>query len=313
MAGKQLFEKLHLDFSNALRCYLVKNNVDLENSVLSEDESEKLILVTKQFISEHMAKANVIYAEIKEDQESKLFNIMFNKIWGQSIRLSEIHEHLVSEIAAQTTQITLPINEENTKEYVLVKLLSSAARTYQEIVILLKHGYPYGAISLTRVLFEIAIITRFIANENEAVALEYYKSTSDEVDYNSKYEWARASGKFGNEKESITIKGLRVLSGFKEERYINLYTVYCNFAHSAPQIVNNDVDSDGINIYAGPKMCGIDAPGSNAAALINDVLRTVKGKNATEEIDLKIIFCLAWEDYLTDSYTRAAGNLQKDS
>ena len=315
MPDKDLFERIHPDFSNSLIGYMVKNNVKFKQASSSESESKKMILVTRQFISERMAEANKMYIELKEDCRAKQYNDKFTEIWGESIKLSEIHEYLISDIAAQTTHITLPLNDENIKEYVLARLLSSAIRTYQEIILLLRNGYPYGATSLTRVLFEIAIITRFISGENKAVALAYYNSASDEVDYNSKYEWARASGKFnkkfGKKPENITIQGLRKASGLEDKKFDNLYTIYCNFSHSAPQIVNNDVDTDDADIYAGPKTFGIDAPGIHAARFICDSLNSALGMKASLDLNLKIMFCMAWMDLVHESYKRSAERLDQ--
>jgi len=310
MSDFDLFEILHPDFSKAFFDFMIEHNVNFKNSELSGNENRKTIDLAKEFIEKCISNTKRILLINKEDREAQRFETTFQQVWGESICLSEIHEHLISEVAMQSTNIVLSDDDSNIKEYVLTKLLGNAIRTYQEIILLMKNGYPYGAISLTRNLFELSIITRFIAEESDEVSIAYYRSSNAEVDHNDRYAWARPSGKF-SKKERITIQRLRELSKFDDERFKDLYTIYCNFAHSAPQIVNNDVDTNSPNIYAGPKVNGIDAPGTNAAAFICDILLKVKGQNATQDINFKILFCLVWEEYTSESYKRAAEKLDR--
>lgn len=304
MLEKEIFESIHISFSQALKDYLINDGIDFENLTLSEDESEKMMQLVGKFITENLININEIYKGIQEDVDLESFHVEFNKIWGYCIKLSEIHERLISEIAFQTTKIALPLNDENIKEYVLNRLLCSAIRTYQEIILLMSNGYPYGAISLTRNLFELAVITRYIEQENEAVAWAYFNSSDAPVEFNHKYRWAALSGNF-KQKEIITFKKIKDISGF-DERFDALYTIYCNFSHSAPQIVINDVDTDIADIYAGPKTFGADAPGIFAATLVGDILTTVKLKNASLDARLKIIFCIGLAYHIRDNFSTLA-------
>lgn len=309
MHGVSFFEQLQPNFNEELSGYLLENNVNIENIALSEENSQKAVHVTKEFINKCTQNVDKILLENKDGVEARKFNNSFQQVWGESIKLSEVHECLISEIAFETTHIHLSTDDKSIKEYVLTKLLGNAIRTYQEIILLMKNGYPYGAISLTRNLFELSIITRFIQQENDEVSKAYYKSSDADVDYNDKYAWARPSGKF-SKNERITIQRLREISDFDDDKFKNLYTIYCNFSHSAPQIVNNDVDTDGLNIYAGPKTRGINAPGPNAAAFICDILLNAKLEKATPQTNWKIFFCLVWEEFLCESYNEAANKLE---
>jgi len=221
--------------------------------------------------------------------------------------LSQLHEQLIIELA--TDKIHIESVEKNKKEYVLSKLLGRGIRTYQEINLLVRNGYPYGAITLTRALFELAVITSFIDKQNDLVAEAYYNYSGDSVDTNSNYEWARPAGVF-KEKEKIRFNRLRELGVFGDDKYKELYTIYCNFAHGSPQVVNNEVGAETDAVYSGPTAYGLEAPATFAALIISEILLTVFFESCSRELTKKGLFCIEWAQYLKDKYEEKAASLK---
>ncbi len=301
-----MYDLLVPDFIRNFDAHLQCKGVNPDGQISDCKEAERLSTALQGFISQVAGSLNSKQIRSYTSKEDNTFYIEFHRFWSHCLQLSQVHERLIIDLAADKTHIES--TEDNRKEYVLSKLLGRGIRTYQEINLLIKNGYPYGAISLTRTLYELAIITRFIEMQDDCVARAYYNSSSDSVDTNSSYEWARASGAF-KEKEKIRFSRIREITGFNEEKHKELYTIYCNFAHGSPQIVNNEVGADTDAICVGPTIFGIEAPAIFASMIISEIFLAVFFKSCSEEQIKKGMFCIEWARYLKCEYEKKAAVL----
>lgn len=310
MNSKNIFEQFNTNFDTDIARILSEKGLDIDNPNRNEEDFQQVSSIIQQYITDNKELIVEAYEKSQNcyEVEASKFNENYYLIWGKCIQISKLHCRLLEDICKQTLVI---VDKENIKGFVLAKLMGKSIRTYLEIITLISGGFPYGAASLTRTLFELMVITRFIVKCNDEVALEYFNASAkplDEQDYNN-YSWARASGMFGSN-EKITFGKLLKKCELDNSIYSKLYAFHCKFAHATPQTVNYDINAVTDDIYCGPTIQAIDVPATNAALFIRSVMLDYLCYLDEDNLSIKALFCAEWVTYLCSEYNKAAKKLQ---
>ena len=310
MNSNSIFEQFNSKFDANIVRILSGEGIHIDDPNRKEEDFQQISDIIQNYITENkglirrICKKNQNYDVLK----ARKFYKNYYAVWGNCIQISKLHRRLLEDICTQTI---IKAEKENVKGYVLAKLMGKSIRTYSEIISLISDGFPYGAASLTRTLFELMVITRFIVQCNDNVALEYYKASAkplDEQDYNN-YSWAESSGIF-KPNEKITLGKLQKECNLDNAVHFKLYAFHCKFAHATPQTVNFDIDAVTDDTYYGPSMQSIDVPANNAALLIRNIMLDYLIYIDEDNISIKALFCAEWVIYLCDKYNEAAKKLQ---
>lgn len=143
-----------------------------------------------------------------------------------NIEFAEEYQELVGALEGKNIQ------NKQYKNIVLREIHGRACQMFLEIVCLLKHGLADGAFARWRSLYELAVLSKFVYDNNDATAEAYFKQTDSD---DTTYEWARGSGQFTSS-ERITFKSLQDKVGYdKESIWAQQYKFSNNTSHLGPQ------------------------------------------------------------------------------
>lgn len=141
----------------------------------------------------------------------------------------ECAEKYQEQISSLEEQVVL---NKQYKNIVLREIHGRACQMFLEITCLLKHGLADGAFARWRSLYELAVLSKFIYDNNETTAEAYFNQTDSD---DTTYEWARVSGQFTST-ERITFKALQDKVGYdKESIWAQQYKFSNNTIHLGPQ------------------------------------------------------------------------------
>lgn len=107
-----------------------------------------------------------------------------------------------------------------------------ACQIYQEILCLLKNGFPDAAFARWRTMYEVCCIAEFIKNNGENVAKAYY------YDNSQKNLWAKEADCFKNHKKlngRIAFSNIEKHCEFTKKGWNDIYKLSCLAIHANPQ------------------------------------------------------------------------------
>jgi len=305
MADKDIFEQLHPDFVNSFREYLSSNGINPDAPAEDMEELKHRVSITNAFVSKCMRIVKEIPMGYDNIEEKGAFFKMYNRIWGRCLQLSTIYLYILEDLCKLMTVI---FDEEHIKGYVLAKIMGKGIRTYAEVLTLQKNGFPYGAAALTRNLFELMVIMRFIEKRDKAIAKAYFEAAEEPLEQqrsDGDYIWAKAADCF-KDKKKITFSDIRKESGLDDPKLIYVYKFLCKFIHADPLTVNYEMGMDTNDIIIGGSLMGIDVSGVDAAlftrAMIIDLVEYMK----VPEVNIKSLFCAEWCTCLCKEFNKAA-------
>jgi len=300
------FEWLHPNFSNQVKKALELKNIGPHTTAdeINAAQSKKL----RQFTLQYLPKA-VSMCKMKNNEIERVsFHHSILKTWGSGLVLSCSFRYLLEDLC---TSLVITYDEEHITDYVLAKLLTKGIRTYNEINVLLQNGFPYGAIALSRILFELYYISAFIQSYGDKVALAYDKTAENLLTENKGYAWAKEADCF-KDKKNISFKEIRdscKISSFPNDE---LYSFFCKYAHPSAQSVINEVGAeDNSDCYFGPSLYGFEVPAINSALMLGLMINNLVSYYQSEDFQLKGYFCLEWALLLMDEYEKIASTISK--
>ena len=292
------------DFSAIEIKILTENGINPQISEIREADAERVSALMQRMITDNISILYKIGCNVEDEEGSALFFKKYNEIWGECIHTAKCYINLLANLCGK---IKIIADEEHIKEYVLARLMGRGIRTYAEVIILLQNGFPYGAASLSRNLFELMTIARFIVKNDASVALEYYRETDKTPEQQNKedYEWARKSGEF-EPKEKITLRKIREKAGMVDLEYCKIYAFLCKFTHASPQTVNYDMFATSDDIFHGPSLFGVEVPGINATLFLRDLMISFCGISNNPELNTMELVCAEFATYLCYAFNVAA-------
>lgn len=292
------------DLNVALAKYLVENGIDIKTPIASFEDAEHISMLMQQFISRRICSLLEVGHCSENEKEEAISSRKNKEVWGYCIKLMKCFINLLIDLCDKKKVVA---DEEHIKDFVLARLMGRGIRTYTEIVILLQNGFPYGAASLSRNLFEYMTIARFISGNDDCVALEYYRQTNTTPEQQKKddYEWARKSEKFSS-KENITFKKIQNAAGMADMEYYEIYSYLCKFSHASPQTVNYDMFAVTDDIYLGPSLYGVEIPGINSTLFLRDIFLSFCKQFSDTETLAKELLCAEFATYICNAFKEAA-------
>lgn len=272
------------------------------------DESE--IKSTNQFIIQQIEKADLNEFYLREAQSANdYYNGIFS-VWGKAIEASELHYHMICEIAESTEVIA---DMEHIFEYTCMRIFSNAIRIYASIIKLIRTGFLHGAIGLCRTLEEESIVLEFIINNGEEAALSYYKEKDKPLIDRDGYEWAKpfVYRNDNDKKKIVTLNELRSLCVSEPFLVTNTeaYRYMCKFAHSSPQTIFNDYDHSFNQCGLGPSIKGLSLVGMFSSNYIGNILFSLLKTDIAKNIQEKVAVGITWIYQIQDIYMDAEKKL----
>lgn len=178
----------------------------IEELMSSEEFDEIYVKLIDKFIEDTTTNITQnIHEYDKEELASNAQDLNYiQSVWGNAFSYLRIFYVMCLDICEEYRQF---VNEEKylfdrpSVAQALYFIHAKSMLVYAETICLLENGYPDGAIAHWRTLFELYAIAVFLNDNNDDVSKEYINSFNDKSnDEQSKYKWARKSGRFAEEK-----------------------------------------------------------------------------------------------------------------
>jgi hypothetical protein len=302
--SSNIFELVLPNFIDKITERLNASGISIDEPIESEEQITRWSSLYNLFLAESIGNVDFTSIENLISSEGLSFVINHQRIWGYCLLLSKVHLVMLEDICST---VRIQLDQANVKKYVLAKLMGKAIRTYAEVITLCENGLPYGAISLTRNIFELSVIMRFIDQYNDIVAMEFLKAAEKPLDEQDKddYGWARSSGQFG-ENGRITFRALREKCGMDNSRYTEIYAFLSKYAHASSQSTNLEVGTSTDNVFIGKTNFGIENPAINAALFISNMMPIFINHFGDRNMRLKVLFSFEWSNMIHDEYTKTS-------
>lgn len=252
----------------------------------------------------------------------KKHDALINDLWGISLCcLEALSERLFMLFSEHFPDV----KEERNFDYALVTILGKVLLRFEEIIILLKRGYPDGAMALSRALHELTVCFIFLIkhrNMNDLIEryfdyIEVEKSkdmsaliqTCNQLEYeiiqvqDKKEQEKRKSdmvAKYGNSFSkdfgwSFCVEGIN--NFFDMEKDVgatvlrNMYRLGCNVIHSGPNsnrysLGNTDIENN--NTLSDPSCIGLAIPAEFALISISALVTGIFSYFNDSEFDLHL-------------------------
>lgn len=157
-----------------------------------------------------------------------------NSLWRKAFAASDTFYLLIMDTAEDYRRYVVRNYKDDVPYMFKAQILihKRAIQMYQEIMCLVKNGYPDGAFARWRSLYELSAVSRFIQRYGEEVAEAFY-TTRDFSDYRG---WARYAACFSewNKDKHIKIKDIIDNSGLNHEEWKTEYEEASKIVHATP-------------------------------------------------------------------------------
>jgi hypothetical protein len=192
---------------------------------------------------------NEMYIDITEHRlEQNEMLARHERIWNKCFSAYE-HLSLVlfSEIKPHYEHSILKDETLKYRGEVLKNLYTRACNIYLEILCLLKNSFSDGAFARSRSLYELAVISEFIFNNNENVAKAYKDSFGSDDKW---YNWAKTADCFNNHKGNIRFCDLQSKSFFSIDKWRKSYGNTNQFVHGSARSTFSSLGMRGVPLAA---------------------------------------------------------------
>ena len=195
-------------------------------------------------------------------------------------------------------------------------LMIKYIEVFDEIICLIEHGFPDGAMQRWRTFLEYSIIILFILEQGEETAEAYiknlHKSVADDLRPRTNYAWAKAAACFREEKEISIMKLLDQINGMDsriKKIYVTLYKLTSQSIHGSSVGVNlsfndyismdiNDLHTKNADYYTG----GVSTVITNTMNLLFNTFKVFLNTFPDEEMNINKLWEEHFEEYVTIYY-----------
>ena len=210
-----------------------------------------------------------MYPRVLEDRAfTAEFVAQHEQIWGDAFVTSEALYIMAIESGEQCNKYVLEhwddvLADKHSRLHALKALHIRACQQYAEIICLIKGGFADGALARWRSLYELCVVAKFIADNDEKVAAAYINKDNWDNGY---HDWAKVAPKFSNEKGHIPFSLLEKDCAISTDAYKRLYKFACKYVHAAPMGTFTRIGrKDRESVLAGRSDYGMTAPAEHAA------------------------------------------------
>lgn len=254
-------------------------NKFIEENNCTEEQSEKVIHLAyekfmesfledkKKFIDDNIEQWHLYYLEKEMENLEHIENI-----WGKGFALYSSYiescMHFSDEYLKYIEEIKrFDNNQKGMQVFTVLRYLNGRAiQVAKEILVLMKNGYADAAYARHRTLYELAIISTFIAmknNDNLAQEFINYKG--------SQYDWAKSYISEKNKTKKITIKTIAEECGnISVKHWKPEYDLSNMLVHASPRGTFSRIAIKGSmkKILIGPSDYGLLKPAINSLETI---------------------------------------------
>ncbi|HEY5521624.1 MAG TPA: DUF5677 domain-containing protein [Desulfuromonadaceae bacterium] len=276
----------------------------LDVSSLLVDVINKCSETTLPVLKEDMFK-QVLWARDVEDE----FLARLRQKWQRAFIASEAMYIMVLEVARSYSdridKLSKIEKQDKAHRYYALKCLHGRVlQQFSEIVSLMKNGFADGAYSRWRSIYELGIVSSFIANETEEVAIAFVKSSETDDNYN----WAKASNKL-KKYESVRFKDIVKHSKFPSGQWNTSYKLACKIVHPSSQGTFKRLGNAGTGttefILVGRSDYGMTKPGGHSAIVLLQVTALYLSLFPSVEEVIALNCIKGWVDFVCNEYSNA--------
>lgn len=202
------------------------------------------------------------------------------QIWGTAFITSEAMYIMAIESGEQCNKYSLEhwedvLADKHNKLYALKALHIRACQQYAEIICLIKGGFADGALARWRSLYELCVVAKYVADNDEKIAEAYINKDSWDNGY---HDWAKAAPTFASRKGHVHFSDLQDVCSFSTDAYKRLYKFSCKYVHATPMGTFTRIGhKNHESVLAGRSDYGMTGPAEHAAlalAVISQVYFT---------------------------------------
>lgn len=245
---------------------------------------------------------------LNAQKQQKAFYKEFDDKWKSGLLRSEILWFLCED----SIKATAGFDHETYLQKSLRQLYIRGCQVYYEICVLISSGLADGAWARWRTLYELAILSEFIAENGEEAAKGYFDSESDESQY---YEWARTLECFDGYRSSwkITFDSLFERCKSSQPHWKQVYHTASSTVHACARGTFNSFSGNGNEcVGVGPQLYGIDIPAIYAAESITLCARYYLMQFSDLNICTYKETIYKWMEELRDCYKKLAREEDKN-
>lgn len=240
------------DFTNNL--FKTTLNELLEEELEKAESQEKAEEIIKKFeeldlesiygkLQTTMARdiANFMREKMYEEiirfrAEEQEFLARLEQKWNKAFVTSEAMYIMVLESVESYLEYVNQLDEETLKEHyytftAMQHIHGRALQEFLEITTLMKNGFADGAYARWRSMYELTMIASFIRKFGESVAEAFIQSSKTD----DRYEWARASNLFPQQKKYITFNDIQKNCDIDSGIWRYQYDLANKTVHASPQ------------------------------------------------------------------------------
>lgn len=259
-----------------------------------------------------------IYGNIRENinniddnlrQVKKDYRNSIEKLWGNLLKYLRLYPLMCHDICNGYKEYVNGKNmqADNLFKSVAINAINARALTvYEEVVCLLENGFPEGALAHWRTLFELWMVAEFINDSSDEVAAAYIGSIKEKSsDEQSKYRWARLSGRFEENQniginavisESYKILQQKAKNIASKRKFLSLYNMSNIVLHPSAQGVFSRMSPEEkwFKFSTGPSKYGLDTAAVNAVTVLFNInkLHLELFGNEVSYIGLELLQCI---------------------
>lgn len=192
----------------------------------------------------------------------------------------------------------------------LMHIHGRAMQQYLEITTLMKNGFADGAYARWRSMYELAIIASFINKYGEKVAKAFVEASCTD----DRYEWARESGIFSENKKYINFSDIQKSCDIDSPQWRKQYDLANKTVHASPQGTFNRLGIMGSNkvISIGRSDYGITIPAEHSAISLAQITSVFLGLFSCTKMIIALRGINNWIDVIREIYFKSHDEIFPD-
>jgi len=151
----------------------LQDSVEDESGCRSQATLEEAIKAALDEFAQHAAlQVSKEMSDIRFEQRVhlKAFRQRLWRRWGRGLKLLSVVGQLAAETGAEVTFVAQSTGKAGPMLTALASIHARGCQVFQEIIVLLRHGFAEGADARWRTLHELSVTALFIAQKGETVA-----------------------------------------------------------------------------------------------------------------------------------------------
>lgn len=295
---------------------------NIENAV-SEDEQRKILdkfnklnikEIFKGFLDDMSGETflnikKAMYEDVMHFRASEQeFLARQEQKWCGAFVASEAMYIMTLNAAEDYSEYVSGLGEKRTREKiwthtVLCHIHGRALQEFLEIITLMKNGFADCAYARWRSMYELTIIASFILEQGEKVAKAFYESADSE----DRYDWAKSSNLFKNNKKHITFNDIQGKCNLNSDVWQQQYNLANQVVHASSQGTFKRLGNMGINnvIPVGRSDYGITTAAEHSAISLSQISAMYFSVFPENDMLIRMKNISDWVNVIREEYFKA--------